>query len=303
MTATTQTHPPGDANNREVAAQLARLMEAQQEVILDAWVEQVAATWQGQQPQPVDQAALRQQSRELLAQLLVTLRGGVARDWLPAPDSELARLLTEISETWAKQGLAAAQTALYVLTLKRVVIGCYQTAATGDLDTFAHGVEILDSLLDRLSLLAVERLEAARERLIKQQSLSLLELSTPVVKIWDRMILLPLVGVIDTARARQITETLLDAIAAAEAQVTIVDITGVPVLDTAVAGHLMKTINAAQMLGTHVVLTGMSPEGAQTLVKLGVTLGDVTTRASLRAGVTEGLAVMGKAIVDGRGRR
>ncbi len=116
------------------------------------------------------------------------------------------------------------------------------------------------------------------------------------------MILLPLVGVIDTARARKITENLLNSIAEIEAMVTIVDITGVPVLDTAVAGHLMKTINAAQMLGTHVILTGMSPEGAQTLVKLGVSLGDITTRGSLKAGISEGLAALGKVIIDGHRR-
>ncbi len=292
-----------DETAKEAARQLAVLLDSEAGPILDTWVEQVIGVWQGDQPAVFDHPELKRQSLPLLRQVSSVLRMGITDTWVPTSESEIGQLMTAISENWAKRGLAAAQTALYVLTLKRVVIGLYKDRVNGDLEAYAAAVAVLDTLLDRLSLIAVERLEAARERLIKQQSLSLLELSTPVVKIWDQMILLPLVGVIDTARARKITEGLLNAIATAEAQVTIVDITGVPVLDTAVAGHLMKTISAAQMLGTHVVLTGMSPEGAQTLVKLGVTLGDVTTRATLRTGIAEGLAALGKAIVDRRSRQ
>jgi rsbT co-antagonist protein RsbR len=277
------------------------LLNRRSEDILKAWIEQIFIAWREEQRKRIHHEELYHQSRHILEQLKhLLLRHEITTSWEPEPNEELVRLLTAVSESWAKQGLAAAQTALYVLSLKRVIITTSREEnQIKTIEDFVALVGILDIILDQLSLIIVERFESARERIIKQQSLSLLELSTPVVKIWDQMILLPLVGVIDTTRARKITENLLNAIASAEAQVTIVDITGVPVLDTAVAGHLMKTIHAAQMLGTHVILTGMSPEGAQTLIKLGVSLHAVTTRANLRAGIAEGLAVMGKSIVTG----
>jgi rsbT co-antagonist protein RsbR len=123
-----------------------------------------------------------------------------------------------------------------------------------------------------------------------------MELSTPVLRLWHQILLLPLVGVIDTGRARQITDHLLEAIAKYEARVTVIDLTGVPIIDTSVAQHIMKTIDAARLLGSRVVLTGISPEGAQTLTKLGIRFGDVISRASLRAGIAEALLITGKRI-------
>jgi rsbT co-antagonist protein RsbR len=117
------------------------------------------------------------------------------------------------------------------------------------------------------------------------------------------VLLLPLVGVIDTIRARQFTERLLEAIARHEASVTIVDVTGVPVLDTSVARHIMKAIDAAQLLGSRIVMTGISPEGAQTLTKLGISFANVLSRASLRAGVAEALQMVGRSIVANAGVR
>jgi rsbT co-antagonist protein RsbR len=154
----------------------------------------------------------------------------------------------------------------------------------------------LDRVFDGLSLFAFKSFVDIRERLIAEQSLSLLELSTPVLRVWTQILLLPLVGVIDTQRARQITERLLEAIALHEARVTILDLTGVPVLDTSVAQHLMKTIDAARLLGSRVVMTGISPEGAQTLTKLGIRFADVISRATLRAGLAEALLLIDRRI-------
>ena len=130
-----------------------------------------------------------------------------------------------------------------------------------------------------------ERKEA--ERIIDEQRESLLALSTPAIQAWDGIVMMPLVGVFDTLRAKQMTESLLDTIASTGAAVSILDVTGVAVIDTSVAQNLLRTISAAAMLGSEVILTGLSPETAQTLVKLGVDLSNVRSRGTLRAGLAE----------------
>lgn len=279
---------------------VSRLLENQREALLNAWMNEILPGWRKKYPKLVDEDVLRSQSRQLLEELRKLFAEHPADTWEPAPDSKLAALLREATAQRAKQGFEPTDTALYLVSLKRVLLrrllggGDGAVAYPTALDNLLATVE---NVIDRLTLLVYEAYVETRERIIAQQSLSLLELSTPVVLLWDRMVMVPLIGVIDTLRARQITERLLEAIARHEAAVAIIDLTGVPVLDTSVAGHLMKTIAAAQMLGARVVMTGISPDGAQTLVKLGVDFSEVTTRATLRAGVAEGLFLLGRRIV------
>jgi len=134
------------------------------------------------------------------------------------------------------------------------------------------------------------------EDLIARQGQALIELSTPVIQIWDEVLLLPLIGVIDSTRAQQVIENLLDAIVRYEASVAIMDVTGVPDIDTVIAQHLLKTVSAASMLGAKVIITGVSPEISQTLVKLQVDFAHIRTRGTLRAGMEEALALVGKRV-------
>ena len=127
------------------------------------------------------------------------------------------------------------------------------------------------------------------ERKIAQQHRLLMELSTPVLKVWDRVVLMPLIGNIDAERAGQIIENLLEAVVGNEARVAVIDVTGVPTIDTFSAGHLMKTVSAAEMLGAQVLITGISPDIAHTLVKLGVDLSSIRAFGPLRAGIAEAL--------------
>ncbi len=284
--------------NETVNLNVSHWLESQQEAVLNAWMDEILSRWKKHYPQAVDEKPLRLQSQQLLEEIRKLFSGNLHESWELAPDSRSAVLLRTMSVQRAKQGFKPADSVLYLIALKRVLLrGLLENYVTENPATLGILLAVVENLFDRLTLLVYESYIETRERLIAQQSLSLLELSTPVIRLWDRVLMVPLIGVVDTLRARQTTERLLDAIAKYEATVAILDVTGVPVLDTSVAGHIMKTIAAAQMLGARVVMTGISPEGAQTLVKLGVNFAEVTTRATLRAGIAEALLQVGRRIV------
>lgn len=278
---------------------LPHFIETHQEELGDAWMKAVLLNWRRKYPQSVDEDGLRLQSRPLLNQLIPLLAKPLHDAWELPLDHPLTLILRNFCSVRVKKSYKSTDIAYYLVALRRVLIDALLRENQGSTYThFGDDLSTIEAVIDGLTTLIYEIYAETRERIIAQQSLSLLELSTPVVRLWDRVVMVPLVGVIDTARARQVTERLLDAIAKYESTVAIIDVTGVPILDTSVAGHLMKTVAAAQMLGARVVMTGISPDGAQTLVKLGVNFSEIPTRATLRAGVAEALLLVGKRIVS-----
>lgn len=288
-------------SNRLAPVQL--LLNQRREQIAQEWMEDVLREWTRKYPDVVQAVDVQQQMARLLHEL-AHLFAGHAGDGPPLIETEgaLAAFAVELSGSRARLGFRATDAANFLIKLRNVLTRHLIEVVEGNQIDLAACLAAVDDVLDYLVLLTMEAFVEARERVISQQSLSLIELSSPAVRLWEQVILLPLVGVIDTVRARQFTERLLETIARYEALVTIIDVTGVPVFDTGVARHIMKAVEAAQLLGTRIILTGLSPEGAQTLTKLNIGFTGVLSRATLRAGVAEALAMVGKRIVDSGAR-
>jgi rsbT co-antagonist protein RsbR len=217
------------------------------------------------------------------------------------PEHPLAKSLHRASQLRAARGFTPEESLQFLQTCKEALLAALQ----GGPQTDPADSLRLDRLMDRCVLLLMTSFIAARDDIARRQSEALREVSTPVITLWDSMLLLPLVGVVDSVRAQQISEGLLTAIGQSEAEVTLIDVTGVPVMDTGVARHILKTVAAAEMLGTRVILTGISPTTAQTMVKLGIDLSGVPTRGSLKSGVALAMAMTRRRVVavDGDGAR
>lgn len=274
------------------------LLKQHRTLLGDEWQAEVMRSWEHRYPGLVSTHELRYQIDELLSDLTDAC---VAHCGVGGPDVSAATPIgvrvRELSAKRAQKGFKPVDTAQYIVALKNIFTRHLVQGLSDSPAELANALRVIDDILDRLTLLTFEAYVEAREQLISQQSLTMMELSTPAILLWHNVLLLPLVGVIDTNRARQFTERLLHAISSNEAAVAIIDVTGVPVMDTSVARHIMKAVEASHLLGGRIVMTGISPEGAQTLTKLGISFANVICRASLRAGVAEALLLVGRRIV------
>jgi rsbT co-antagonist protein RsbR len=279
-------------------AVLNHLLSTERTQIHEKWVSEILTSWSSLHPNTFDVVEMRQHTSRLLEEIakIFSAYPGFGL-WEFGETHPLVRIMSEFSASRATAGFTPTETAQYVMCLKSVLTLALIRELIEAPAEMERNLAAVEDVIGRLTLVTFSAFVETRERIISQQSASLVELSTPVIRLWDRVLLLPLVGVIDTARARKFTENLLEAITRYEASVTVIDVTGVPVFDIAVARHLMKTVDAAQLLGTRVVMTGLNPEGALTLTKLGITLPHVITRATLRSGVAEALALIGRRIV------
>ncbi|WP_370261821.1 STAS domain-containing protein [Limnobacter sp.] len=280
-----------------VSASIASLLVAQRDNILNEWVSSLLGLWSKNYPGSLNEAELRAQVDKLLGEVIEQFNAEHGTPEFDVIRARTIETIRQISISRAKQGFKPTDTAQLVFFLKNICTNALNSASGMDSSPRATMLIALQDVLDHLSLANFESYVETREKVIAQQSLSLQELSSPVVRMWDQILLLPLVGVVDTFRARQVTERLLEAISRYEAVVTIIDVTGVPVFDTGVARHIMKAVDAAQLLGSRIVITGISPEGAQTLTKLGISFEGVTSRATLRAGVAEAFAMINRRVL------
>lgn len=206
-------------------------------------------------------------------------------------------MLGDVSKSRALLGFSPVETATFVFSFKRPLFIRMQQEYKGQAEALAAEMWAATELLDEMGLYTTEVFQKSREELIARQQEEMLELSTPVVKLWDGVVALPLIGTLDSARTQVVMESLLQAIVQTNSRVAIIDITGVPTVDTVVAQHLLKTVTAARLMGADCIISGVRPQIAQTIVHLGINLLDVTTKATLAAAFSTAMQRLGLQIV------
>ncbi|MGD0132949.1 MAG: STAS domain-containing protein [Bryobacteraceae bacterium] len=258
---------------------LAEVLEKREQEVTDRWIEQQQATGRKLIPAEREQAA--RQSREFVRALKSALQRNTSGD-ISGPDwSGVRDFLVDLSSRRAKDGYTPRETASFVYSLKQPLFTALSVEFGQDPARLAEEVWLATLLIDELGLLTTEAFQKSREEVILRQQKELLELSTPVVRLWENILALPLIGTLDSARTQIVMQNLLDAIVQTRSDYAIIDITGVPIVDTLVAQHLLKTVAAARLMGADCLISGIRPQIAQTIIHLGVDLSEVTTKATL----------------------
>ena len=257
-------------------ATLTSIIEQRREAILSDWLREMStATRRSDLMKESELEAQCGQFLDLLA------RAGGGTNAQTVAYEPLRDLLAEISRDRAQKGFTPRETATFVLSIKRPLFNAIRELHSKDPVAMAEQLWSTTELLDGLAFYTTEAHLKTREEVIRRQQEDMLELSTPVVKLWEGILALPLIGTLDSARTQVVMESLLEAIVQTNSRVAIIDITGVPTVDTVVAQHLLKTVTAARLMGADCIISGVRPQIAQTIVHLGINLLDVTTKATL----------------------
>jgi rsbT co-antagonist protein RsbR len=259
--------------------EISALLEQHESDILDDWMRTQLSS--PTRSHLIDEAQLRAQSREFLSLFRGAVQKGRLDDLHGREWEQVRQMLQDLSHMRARLGFSPSQTAMFVFSLKEPLIARLRAQHAKDPERMATATWSATAVLDDLGLYTTEVFQKGREELIARQQQDMLELSTPVVELWDGVLALPLIGTLDSARTQVVMESLLHRIVDTGAAIAIIDITGVPTVDTLVAQHLLKTVAAARLMGADCIISGIRPQIAQTIVHLGVELQDVITKATL----------------------
>jgi rsbT co-antagonist protein RsbR len=262
----------------EQQSKVAQLLSKHEQDVLQQWLSyQASATTM--RADLIKERDWREQSRRFLQLFIeaVQQNGDVESvgSWESVKD-----MLAEITRSRVEQGFSASETATFVFSLKQPIFDMLQRELR-DVQQLAREMWLTTALLDKLGLYTTEVYLQSKESIISRQQQELLELSTPVVQLWDNVVALPLIGTLDSERTQVVMENLLEKIVETGASIAIIDITGVPTVDTLVAQHLLKTVAAARLMGADCIISGIRPQIAQTIVHLGINLADIITKATL----------------------
>jgi rsbT co-antagonist protein RsbR len=279
-----------------VGSPVSEILSRDEQSFLDEWMGNIQASTRT--AGSMAESELRQQCLKFLS----LFRAGLDSMGASKPEDprwqELREFLAEISRSRAVQGFTPTETATFVFSFKEPLFRRLREDVR-DSQLLADQIWGSSELVDALGLYTTEVFLQTREDLIRRAQEDMLELSTPVVKLWDGILALPLIGTLDSARTQVVMETLLEAIVNTNSKVAIIDITGVPTVDTVVAQHLLKTVTAARLMGADCIISGIRPQIAQTIVHLGINLLDVTSKATLRDAFALALERTGQQLVHG----
>ena len=282
---------------------MARPSDSTLSALIEKHHEQLLQDWTGRQtaavgPARLDSADLKEHSRRFLTEFRKGAQAGVAANTRIAPEWASTReALEEISRTRALAGFTPSDIATFVFSLKEPLFTLLRQELGKDPAKLADEIWSLTLLIDALGLYVTELAQKNRDQVITRQQQELLELSTPVVELWDGVLAVPLIGTLDSERTQVVMESLLERIVTSRAEIAIIDITGVPTVDTLVAQHLIKTVSAARLMGADCIISGIRPQIAQTIVHLGLEL-NVISKATMADAFALALRRSGKMVVS-----
>lgn len=259
---------------------LPELLQKSRSEILEDWLKQQLAA-KTTRTDLIKEEELRAQSTDFLQRFQSAAQSGEISDINAPAWATVLELLGELSRNRGRAGFSPSETATFIFSLKRPVIERLRSEIGTDAARLFEEIAAASDLLDKLGLYTVETHQQAREEVIVRQQMEMLELSTPVVKVWDGIVALPLIGTLDSARTNVVMESLLQQIVQTGSEIAIIDITGVPTVDTLVAQHLLKTVAAARLMGADCIISGIRAQIAQTMVHLGIDLTTVVTKATM----------------------
>ena len=258
---------------------LLELLKSSEEDLLKEWLALQKAS-STRKLSAADEKILTSQSREFIVALREAAQSGTLTDIQAHNWHSMRDFLTNLGSARAKAGFTPTETATFVFSLKEPLFTQLRSKVS---DSATLGAEVWTTtvMLDKLGLFTIETYQKMREEVISRQQKELLELSTPVVRLWENVLALPLIGTLDSSRTQVVMQNLLEAIVSTRSDIAIIDITGVPTVDTLVAQHLLKTVAAARLMGADCIISGIRPQIAQTIIHLGVDLSEVTTKATM----------------------
>lgn len=264
--------------------EIENLLREKEAEILESWMK-VQFIDPKRKSLQLSDAKLREDSINFLHEFIQAMKNSRTDD-ITAPEyRKIVAFLKDLSKSRALLGFTARETIMYIYGLKDLLLPVLQKVYRSDADRMVTEIIRVNSIINNLGLVTIEEYVKSREQVIKEQAAAMLELSSPIVTLWEKILAVPIIGTLDSNRTQIIMESLLKRIVDTSSNIAIIDVTGVVVIDTQVAAHLLKTVSAVRLIGSEAIITGIRPEIAQTIVNLGVDLSAVKTRATLADGL------------------
>jgi rsbT co-antagonist protein RsbR len=283
-----------------VQSRILELIDKNHDTILTNWLRELDA-FKNQRIGLISDMELNKQASEFLHLLQEGLSEGSTNDLSSPIWNAMKDFLSRLSFSRAEKGFTPSETAIFVFSFKQPLFSLLKKELENDGSALAEETWLATTLLDQIGLYTTEVYQTSRNAIIARQEREIMELSTPVVQLWPGIVALPLIGTLDSARTQVVMENLLKSLVDTGSSIAIIDITGVPTVDTLVAQHLLKTVSAARLMGAECFISGIRPQIAQTIVHLGVSLPDVVTKATLADAFSVAIKKIGQKVIKDEG--